>query len=162
LGQGNHVFSFSNRHSLQQQPLLTMVSPLSSRAKPRILNCLSPWTGAPCPEFPVRSSGSRKLHAPFLTERRTRGFVQGSLQEIRGVCAGVAGALHGLNKMGRSPFRCSASRAARPKNEDFSPASRTMRRDLQFRGPFLETRNLVLSQNCHLDRSGETCGFSSL
>jgi hypothetical protein len=26
-------------------------------------------------------------------------------------------------------------------------------RDLQFRGPFLETRNLTLPQNCHLDRS---------
>jgi hypothetical protein len=26
-------------------------------------------------------------------------------------------------------------------------------RDLQFRGPFLETRNLVPPQNCHLDRS---------
>jgi hypothetical protein len=41
----------------------------------------------------------------------------------------------------------------------FPLSSRAKPRDLQFRGPFLETRNLVLSQNCHLDRSGETCGF---
>jgi hypothetical protein len=33
------------------------------------------------------------------------------------VCAGVAGALHGLNEMGRSPFRCSHSRAAKPKTK---------------------------------------------
>jgi hypothetical protein len=33
------------------------------------------------------------------------------------VCAGVAGALHGLNKMGRSPFRCCLLRSAKPKNE---------------------------------------------
>ena len=26
-------------------------------------------------------------------------------------------------------------------------------RDLQFRGPLLETRNTMLKQNCHLDRS---------
>jgi hypothetical protein len=26
-------------------------------------------------------------------------------------------------------------------------------RDLQFRGPLLETRNTILKQNCHLDRS---------
>src|SRR5882672_1884933 len=64
------------------------------------------------PEFPVGSNGFHKLHAPFLKERRTRGRIQGSLQEIRGVCTGVAGALHGLNKMGRSPFRCCLSRAA--------------------------------------------------
>jgi hypothetical protein len=58
------------------------------------------------------------------------------------VCAGVAGALHGLNKMGRSPFRCCLSRPAKSKNEkNPSPASRTMRSDLRFRGPLLETRN---------------------
>ena len=56
------------------------------------------------PEFPVESNGFHKLHAPFLKERRTRGLVQGSLQKIRGVCTGVAGALHGLNEMGRSPI----------------------------------------------------------
>jgi hypothetical protein len=33
------------------------------------------------------------------------------------VCVGVAGALHGLNKMGRSPFRCFPFRAAKSKNE---------------------------------------------
>ncbi len=33
------------------------------------------------------------------------------------VCAGVAGALHGLNEMGRSPFRCCLSRAAKPNKE---------------------------------------------
>jgi hypothetical protein len=58
------------------------------------------------PEFPVGFNGFHRLHAPFLNERRTRGVFQGSVQEIRGVCAGVAGALHGLKKMGRSPFRC--------------------------------------------------------
>ena len=54
-------------------------------------------------EFPVAFNGFHKLHAPFVKERRTRGLVRGSLQEIRGVCTGVAGALRGLNKMGRSP-----------------------------------------------------------
>ena len=54
------------------------------------------------PEFPVGSNGFHKLHAPFLKERRTRRRIQGSLQEIRGVCAGVAGALHGLNEMGEA------------------------------------------------------------
>jgi hypothetical protein len=33
----------------------------------------------------VRLSGFRELHAPFLKERRTRGHVQGSVQEIRGI-----------------------------------------------------------------------------
>jgi hypothetical protein len=69
------------------------------------------------PEFPVDANGFHKLHAPFLKERRTRGLVQGSVQEIRGVCTGVAGALHGLKEMGRSPFRCSLWCAAKPKKE---------------------------------------------
>jgi hypothetical protein len=34
------------------------------------------------------------------------------------VCVGVAGALHGLNKMGRSPFRCCLFRAAKSERED--------------------------------------------
>ena len=34
-----------------------------------------------------------------------------------------------------------------------SLSSRPERRDLRFRRPFLETRNLVSAQNCHLDRS---------
>ena len=37
------------------------------------------------PEFPVKLGGFRALHAPFLKERRTRGFVHGSVQEIRGI-----------------------------------------------------------------------------
>ena len=42
------------------------------------------WTGAPrSPEFPVKLGGVGALHAAFLTESRTRGCVQGSVQEIR-------------------------------------------------------------------------------
>jgi hypothetical protein len=41
--------------------------------------------GAPHPRFPVKRRGFRELHAPFLKERRTRGYVQGSVQEIRGI-----------------------------------------------------------------------------
>jgi hypothetical protein len=41
--------------------------------------------GAPHPRFPVQSVRFRKLHAPFLTERRTRSRVQSSVQEIRGI-----------------------------------------------------------------------------
>jgi hypothetical protein len=90
--------------------------------------CLT--VGCPmAPNFLLRPTASTKLHAPFLKERRTRGLVQCSLQEIRGVCTGGAGALHGLNKMGRSPLRCFLSRAAKSKNEkDLSPPIRTMRR----------------------------------
>ncbi len=54
------------------------------------------------PNFLLGSNGFHKLHAPFLKERRTRGRIQGSLQEIRGVCAGISGALHGLNEMGKA------------------------------------------------------------
>jgi hypothetical protein len=35
----------------------------------------------------------------------------------------------------------------------FPLSSRAKPRDLQFRGPLLETRNTILKQNCHLDRS---------
>ena len=68
------------------------------------------------------------------------------------VCAGVAGALHGLNKMGRSPFRCCLLRAPKPKNEkDSHPRADDAKPcDLRFRGPLLETRNTILKQNCHL------------
>jgi hypothetical protein len=41
--------------------------------------------GAPHPRFPVGCRGFREPHAPFLKERRTRGFVQGCVQEIRGI-----------------------------------------------------------------------------
>jgi hypothetical protein len=40
---------------------------------------------APYPRFPVEVNGFRELHAPFLKERRTRGLVQGCVQEIRGI-----------------------------------------------------------------------------
>jgi len=41
-------------------------------------------TGLPhTPRFPVKFRGSRKPHAPLLKERRTRGLVQGCVQEIR-------------------------------------------------------------------------------
>jgi hypothetical protein len=33
----------------------------------------------------VKFGEFRELHAPFLKERRTRGFVQCSVQEIRGI-----------------------------------------------------------------------------
>jgi hypothetical protein len=46
---------------------------------------LPPSTGAPHPRFPVKPVGFRTLHAPFLKERRTRGPVQRSVQEIRGI-----------------------------------------------------------------------------
>jgi hypothetical protein len=32
-------------------------------------------------------------------------------------------------------------------------SSRAKPRDLRFRGPLVETRNTILKQNCHLDRS---------
>jgi hypothetical protein len=40
-----------------------------------------------CPISPISCGISwvRELHAPFLNERRTRGRVQGSVQEIRGI-----------------------------------------------------------------------------
>ena len=41
--------------------------------------------GAPYPRFPVECRGFREPHAPFLNERRTRGLVRGSVQEIRGI-----------------------------------------------------------------------------
>jgi hypothetical protein len=36
-------------------------------------------------------------------------------------------------------------------------SSRAKPRDLQFRGPLLETRNTILKQNCHLDRTRISC-----
>ena len=42
-------------------------------------------TGAPYPRFPVKLLGFRAPYAPFLKERRTRGRVQRSVQEIRGI-----------------------------------------------------------------------------
>jgi hypothetical protein len=41
--------------------------------------------GAPHSRFPVKCREFRELHAPFLKERRTRGLVQGCVQEIRGI-----------------------------------------------------------------------------
>ena len=37
------------------------------------------------PGFPVELNGVDTVHAPFLTERRTRGPVWRSVQEIRGI-----------------------------------------------------------------------------
>jgi len=76
-------------------PLLTQTStqeptrrePDGSHAlvvKAEILH-LPPRPGAPHPRFPVRLKGFDELHAPFLNERRTRGFVRCSVQEIRGI-----------------------------------------------------------------------------
>jgi hypothetical protein len=39
-------------------------------------------------EFPVQLGGSGALHAAFLKESRTRGRVQGSVQEIRDIVFG--------------------------------------------------------------------------
>ncbi len=41
--------------------------------------------GAPYPRFPVKLSGFRGLHAPFLKERRIRSPCQRRVQEIRGI-----------------------------------------------------------------------------
>src|SRR6202041_2589911 len=41
--------------------------------------------GIPHPRFPVKASGFRETHAPFLKERRTRCLVQCNVQEIRGI-----------------------------------------------------------------------------
>ena len=41
--------------------------------------------GAPHPRFPVKLNGFRAPLAPFLEERRIRGPVQCSVQEIRGI-----------------------------------------------------------------------------
>jgi hypothetical protein len=41
--------------------------------------------GAPHLGFPVKPGGFRAPDAPFLSERRTRGPVQCSVQEIRGI-----------------------------------------------------------------------------
>jgi hypothetical protein len=41
--------------------------------------------GCPIPRFPVEPRGRYELHAPFLRERRTRGTIQRSEQEIRGI-----------------------------------------------------------------------------
>ena len=99
------------------------------------------------PNFLLGPIASTKLHAPFLKERRTRGPVWGSVQEIRGVCVGVAGTLHGLNKMGRSPFQCFLLRAKKPRPRrnlteratDAKPTCPGMPwRDQRFRGPLLE------------------------
>jgi hypothetical protein len=51
---------------------------------PGVLLPRQQMTGAPHPRFPVKCRELRQLHASFLKERRTRGLVQGSVQEIRG------------------------------------------------------------------------------
>jgi hypothetical protein len=65
------------------------------------------------------------------------------------VCAGVAGALHGLNEMGRSPFRCCLSRAPKPHNEK----NITRRPERCEAGPFVEMFFM------RAQRSGEFRGF---
>ena len=86
--------------------------------KLRILHPSVPLDGCPmAPNFLLMPMGPTNFMRLSLKERRTRGLVQGSVQEIRGVCTGVAGALHGLKEVGRSPFRCCLSRAAKPRNE---------------------------------------------
>jgi hypothetical protein len=49
--------------------------------------------GAPSSRIPVELSGFRELHAPFLRERRTRGFVQRCV-------AGIRGPLRSLQRVG--------------------------------------------------------------
>jgi hypothetical protein len=41
--------------------------------------------GCTLPRFPVEPRGPNELYAPFLAERRTRGIIQRSEQEIRGI-----------------------------------------------------------------------------
>jgi hypothetical protein len=43
------------------------------------------------------------------------------------------------------------------KMEPFPLSTGVKPRDLQFRGPFLEIRNTMLKQNCHLDRTRISC-----
>ena len=108
------------------------------RWKPRIQYHSASQDGCPMsPNFLLGPIASTKLHAPFLKERRTRGLVWGSVQEIRGVCVGVAGALHGLNKMGRSPFQCFLFRA-KPRRSRTLTRRANDAKDLQLSGPFLE------------------------
>jgi hypothetical protein len=76
------------------------------------------------------------------------------------VCVGAAGALHGLNRMGRSPFRCSLFTCSETKEtrsslpgdaNDVKPTCPGVPwRDLRFRGPLLETRNTTTQTKCHL------------
>src|SRR5271156_3628689 len=64
-------------HSRAFQPSLRDYSSLT--AQPRTPSFgLRPGlsSGRPFPGFPVELGGFDKLHAPFLTERRTRGLVQ--------------------------------------------------------------------------------------
>ena len=80
---------------------------LLSLAQPKIPHDPFPLDGCPmAPNFLLGPTGSTSFMRLSFKERRTLGLVQSSLQEIRGVCVGVAGALHGLNRIGRSPFRC--------------------------------------------------------
>jgi hypothetical protein len=57
-----------------------------------------------------------------------------------------AGALHGLNKMGRSPFRCYLSRTANPKKEN-NPS------------PGESNHAKPTCPGVPGERSGEICGF---
>jgi hypothetical protein len=52
----------------------------------------------------VECRGLRELHAPFLKERRTRGLVQGCVQEIRGISL-VFREMWDSTALPRQPFR---------------------------------------------------------
>ena len=84
------------------------------RAKP--INCftirLQRIPGAPHPRFPVDPVGFRKLHAPFLNERRTRGPLRCSVQEIRGISL-VFGEMWDTTNLSRSsPYTAEASKSS--------------------------------------------------
>jgi hypothetical protein len=115
------------------------------------------------PGFPVELGGVCALNAAFLNESSTRGLV---------LCyvAGNPGPVEMTNLLSRRSHSVPKGRLNfRPVQIEFEkrlgsatalyatvalpfviPAKP---RDLQFRGPVLETRNTTLKQNCHLDRS---------
>jgi hypothetical protein len=87
LGTGRYVPSSTQDCVLGYfQALLSKLSPATASrvALSSLLPVHKAW-GAPYPRFPVRFSGFRKPHAPFLKERRTRCLVQCHVQEIRGI-----------------------------------------------------------------------------
>jgi len=98
-----------------------------------------PWTGAHGLEFPVAFNGFYKLHAPFLKERRTRGLVRGSLQEIRAVC--TRGATPWVEQDGAKPIPL--SRAAKSNQRSDPQFSGTFRGNVfrQHRTLISDTRN---------------------
>ena len=59
----------------------------SPASKQTVMGIFNPATNPGCPTSPISCEAQwvPRLHAPFLKERRTRGLVQCSVQEIRGI-----------------------------------------------------------------------------